>query len=224
MERAAALTRPNRTERAHVLPVRRLSVSARYGNLTDEELMTRCRDGESQALEVLFRRFKHPIYNFCLRFLRDPGRAEDVLQETFLRLFASRESWESNARFSSWVYRIARNLCVDEVRRYWNRQVFPESQMSLSGEENSDFLDSRPGRSDDPRESLDREALGRLIAEAIDQLSEEQREVTILHKYQDLSYPEIAEILGISSESVKQRAYRAHLRLREVLEPLLLRK
>ncbi|MBE7559641.1 sigma-70 family RNA polymerase sigma factor [bacterium] len=198
-------------------------MSGRHGNLTDEELMTLCREGDGRALEVLFGRFQQPIYNFCLRFLRDPGRAEDVLQETFLRLYSNRGNWEPEARFASWAFRIARNLCVDEVRRYWNRQVFPESQLALEGEV-ADFLDNQVGPAVDPRDSLDQEKIGRIIEEAVGRLSEEQREVVILSKYHGLSYPEIAEILSVSPESVKQRAYRAHLRLREILEPVLLRK
>ncbi len=224
MNKAAAFAVPLAVEKERIPRVGRVPVPGRYGNLTDEELMTLCREEDGRALEVLFRRFQHPIFNFCLRFLRDPGKADDVLQETFLRLYSSRRSWEPTAKFSSWVFRIARNLCVDEVRRYWNRQVFPESQLASSGDDVADFMDSQEGRSVDPRDSLDQEKIGRMIAEAIAQLSDEQREVMILHKYQGLSYPEIGEILHITPESVKQRAYRAHLRLREMLEPVLLRK
>ena len=93
-------------------------MSERYGNLPDEELMQLCSDGDNQALDHLFRRYQHPIYNYCLRFLRDPTKADDVLQETFLRLYSNRTSWKPMAKFSSWLYRIARNLCVDETRRY----------------------------------------------------------------------------------------------------------
>ena len=224
MVNAVKLDTPFPAGAAQIPSIGGRSVSGRYANLTDEELMTLCREGEDAALEVLFRRFQHPIYNFSLRFLRDPARADDVLQETFLRLYSSRRNWEPTARFSSWVFRIARNLCVDEVRRYWNRQVFPESQLPSAGEGGPDFIDSRPGREMDARDRMDEERMAGMIADAIESLSDEQREVMILHKYHGLSYPEIAEILSVSPESIKQRAYRAHVRLREILEPLLQRR
>jgi RNA polymerase sigma-70 factor, ECF subfamily len=196
-------------------------VSGRYGSLSDEDLMRLCSEGDDQALDNLFRRFQHPIYNYCLRFLRDPSRADDVLQETFLRLYNNRTKWKPMARFSSWIYRIARNLCVDETRRYWNRQVYPESQLSFADENGDAFIDGLASSDTGPREALNQQGLEKAIAEAMDELSAEQREVMILHKYQSMTYAEIAEILEISAESVKQRAYRAHLRLRELLEPLL---
>lgn len=187
---------------------------------TDEELMLQCRSGNLRALEELFRRYKDRIYSFAYRMLGRRASAEDVLQETFLRVQSNADSWHPTARFSCWVYRIARNLCVDEMRKYWNRHVYADSQVALD-ENGQGLLSIIPSEDADPRTVVEERRLQQRIDEAIAALSPEQQEVIILSKYQGLSYPEIAEVLNISQESVKQRAYRAHMRLRAVLRPLL---
>src|SRR5437764_30639 len=85
--------------------------------------MLRYRDGEVRAFEVLVTRHRKPIYNFILRFVRDAAQAEDVLQETFLRLIKSADGYERQAKFTTWLYTIARNLCVDAARRGKHRKA-----------------------------------------------------------------------------------------------------
>jgi len=187
---------------------------------TDEELMLACQKGDSKALDKLYKRYYQRIYSFIRRYVNDNDKAQDILQETFLRVFNWREKYAPTAKFASWLYRIARNLCIDEKRRYWNRMVELDSQAGL--DENSQGpIEVEPEKGFNPREALDDSDRMETIRSAIESLSEEQRDVIVLNKYQGLSYQEIGEVLGISTESVKQRAYRAHLKLREMLEPLL---
>jgi RNA polymerase sigma-70 factor (ECF subfamily) len=189
---------------------------------TDEQLMLACQQGREEALDELYQRYYRPVLAFIFRVVQDRQLAEDLVQETFLRVYNNRLTWQPKSKFTSWLYRIARNLCIDEKRRYWNRLVTMDSQYSDRDDDMpSSFLDRVEDESANAREACARQDDERLIQSAINQLSEEQREVILLNKYQGLTYIEISDILGVTPESVKQRAYRAHLRLRELLEPIL---
>jgi RNA polymerase sigma-70 factor (ECF subfamily) len=189
---------------------------------TDEELMVAYRDGDAGALDELYRRYQGPIFGFAYRYMGNADQAQDVLQETFLRVHRGREQYSPSSKFSSWLFRIARNLCIDEKRRYWNRRVMAETEMAgRDPDADTNVLQSFADDGTTASEKLGEDEVARRIRAAIEQLSDEQREVMILSKYQDMTYREIGDILGISTESVKQRAYRAHMRLRELLADLV---
>jgi len=185
---------------------------------TDEELMLLCQADLNEALEELFRRYSKSLYQYIYRHLLNEETALDLVQETFLRVFNHRKDYRPTSKFSYWIYRIAKNLCVDEKRRYWTRNVSSSSAIMTDDESLSDFIEMQPTTLPDSAELVHRREMEEIIREAIESLSEEQRDVMIMHKYQGLSYKEIAEILQITTESVKQRAYRAHVRLRELLD------
>lgn len=190
-------------------------------SVTDEQLMLACQKGRDDALEEIYRRHFRMIFLFIVRLVQKKELAEDLAQETFFRVYVNRDSWQPQAKFTSWLYRIARNLCIDEKRRYWNRMVQTESQLSSDDYTDVPYLDRVEDDRGDAHDAFKAKMNEETIKQAINQLSDEQREVIILNKYQGLSYSEIAEILGSSAESIKQRAYRAHLKLRGILEPLL---
>ncbi|MBZ0254597.1 sigma-70 family RNA polymerase sigma factor [bacterium] len=190
--------------------------------VSDEQLMLDCQKGKVEALEQLYARYYQPIFLFILRMVQRRDLAEDLAQETFLRVFNNRMSWQPKSKFTSWMYRIARNLSIDEKRRYWNRMVYADSNFrDASGEDQGSFLDRVPDKGGDARDAFAHKIDEEAIKNAINQLSDEQREVIVLNKYQGLSYVEIADILDATPESIKQRAYRAHLKLREILQPML---
>ncbi len=192
-------------------------------SLTDEEVMLELQQGRDEALDELYRRHYKGVYIFLVRMLSDRHLAEDLLQETYIRVYNNRLKWEPRSKFTSWLYRIARNLSIDEKRRYWNRLVHMDSQTGCNHDDSSysTYLERVEADEDDARELASQASDEECIREAICTLSEEQREVMILNKYHGLSYAEIAEVLDISPESVKQRAYRAHMRLRELLADLI---
>ena len=196
------------------------SVARDWKSYTDEELMLACKEDQGEALEEIYRRYYRQVYSFVCRNYSRREQAEDITQESFLRVFRSRKSYEPTAKFAVWLYRIVRNLCIDESRRYWNRNVTRETDSTVEEGQNSP-LDLLPSEERDVRKTLDEERDMKAIHAAIQMLSPEQREVIILNKFQGLSYQEIGEIIGSNAESVKQKAYRAHLRLRELLKPLL---
>jgi RNA polymerase sigma-70 factor (ECF subfamily) len=187
---------------------------------TDEQLMLLCQEGHNEALEELFRRYSRPLYHYVYRQIANSDTASDLVQEIFLRIYTHRKRYRPTSNFSYWLYRIAHNLCVDEKRRYWNRNVIESSNVG-SPENEMDFMELQSTPSKDGADLLQEKEMEQLIRDAIDKLSEEQRQVMLMHKYQGMAYRDIAEVLGISTESVKQRAYRAHMRLRELLKPLL---
>ena len=190
--------------------------------LSDEELMMACRVGKQEALEELYKRHYRPVFSFILRIVQDRQLAEDLVQETFMRVYGSRERWEPKSKFTSWMYRIARNLCIDEKRRYWNRLVQRDTDAPTnSSGDTMSVIDATMEKGPDARQEYAERVHQDIIMRAINSLSPDQREVIILNKYQGLSYIEIAEILNVTPESIKQRAYRAHLKLRQILRPLM---
>lgn len=191
-------------------------------NTTDEELMLACQRGRADALDALYQRYYRQVFLFVLRMMQNRELAEDIVQETFLRVYCNRDSWQPRSKFTSWMYRIARNLCIDEKRRYWNRLIQADSQIfDSNGENNQSFLDRVEDSGNNAHSHYVAKINEEAIKKAINQLSDEQREVIIMNKYQGMSYIEIAEALGATPESIKQRAYRAHLKLRQLLKPML---
>jgi RNA polymerase sigma-70 factor (ECF subfamily) len=185
---------------------------------SDEALMLRYRDGEVRAFEVLLTRHRKPIYNFILRFVLDPAQAEDLMQETFLRVIKGTESYERQAKFTTWLYTIARNLCVDASRRGKHRRA-QSLDAPLDEEDGSATMLDRVA---DPKGTVDRKVIGKELGEriqaAVDGLAEEQREVFVLREVLDLPFKEIAAIVGCPENTVKSRMRYALEKLREALD------
>ena len=186
---------------------------------TDEALMERYRAGDVRAFEVLLTRHRRPVYNFLLRSVLDPAQAEDLLQETFLRVIKGSEDYERQAKFTTWLYTIARNLCVDASRRAKHRRA--QSLDVPIGDDDAGgrtLLDVTP----DSRATVDRAVIGKQLGEriqtAVDALVEEQREVFLMREVLDLSFKEIAEVVGCPENTVKSRMRYALEKLRDALE------
>ena len=175
---------------------------------SDEELMARLRRGDDEALRVLYQRHAGPLFNFANRLLMDPGRAEEVLQETFLRVYKDRAAFRPVATFKTWAFTIARNLCVDILRS-------GPRISEVSGNPLPEVADSAPT----PLEHLDRAEREAAVRRALAELSAEDREVLLLSRYHDLRFRDIAAIVGASEDAVKMRAHRAVTRLRMLLVP-----
>jgi RNA polymerase sigma-70 factor (ECF subfamily) len=185
---------------------------------SDEALMLRYRDGDVRAFEVLVTRHRKPIYNFILRFVRDAAQAEDVLQETFLRLVKGAEAYERQAKFTTWLYTIARNLCVDASRRGKHRKAASLDAPASGDPDGSPLIDLVA----DGKDGVDRQAIGRelqvRIQAAVEALPDEQREIFLLREVADLQFNEIANIVGCPENTVKSRMRYALEKLREALE------
>ena len=183
----------------------------------DETLMLRYQQGDRSAFAILVRRHQQPLYNFALRQVRVPQVAEDVIQETFVRVVQNAADFKHEARFTTWVYTITRNLCIDQLRKRALRK-HPSLDESRGEEGDGPTLGEQTA---DPRASVEREATGtelkERIARAVDKLPDEQREVFLMREISNLPFKEIAEITGVPENTVKSRMRYALERLQEAL-------
>ena len=171
---------------------------------SDEELMLALRDGELAAFDALFRRHYETVRALCARITATPSVGDDLAQETFLRVLRHRATFRGDARFTTWLYRISRNLCLEQIARQARDRRIAErwtSEATPSG---------KPDQSDQTEQ----------LAAAFQKLSAEQREVLVLCRYHDLPFAEVGEILGCSAGAARVRAHRALNALREAFAAL----
>ena len=181
---------------------------------TDEELLAEFQQGDAGAFERLLRRHRSPLYTFFVRMLGDRARAEDLAQDTFLRIVRGAAAWEHRARFQTWLYTIARNLCVDAVRRDRFRRV--ESLDAEDGEEGPP-IDAVPSGSAGPDRQAESARLRPLLQRALLALPADQREVFVLREQAGLPFKEIAELVGANENTIKSRMRYALVALRKAL-------
>lgn len=186
---------------------------------SDEVLIRQFQGGSASAFDEIVRRYRSPLFSFVYRIIGDPAFAEDLLQETFIRVWTNRDSYREVARFSTWIYTIAGNLAKSELRRRNIRRW-----TTLGGASSSDD-DDRPlevaDESADPHRDLERRNIQRRVNEEIAKLPLVFRQAVILRDVQELSYEEIGEILNIPLGTVKSRVNRGRLRLQKRLKDLL---
>lgn len=175
---------------------------------SDELLMLAFKKGDARAFETLVRRHRAPVFNFILRFTGNRARAEDILQDTWIKVVRSSSEYEPKARFKTWLYTIARNLCVDSARKESYRAAESLEGEGRPGEEGSGPTAAQRVN-DDGAAQPDRHAYNRevrpLLEEAVTRLPEEQREVFLLREQSGLSFKEIAEATGTPENTVKSR-------------------
>jgi RNA polymerase sigma-70 factor (ECF subfamily) len=183
----------------------------------DETLMLRYQQGDRAAFAVLVRRHQQPLFNFAFRQVRVPQVAEDVVQETFVRVVQNAADFKHEARFTTWVYTITRNLCIDQLRK---RALRKHPSLDQAGGEEGDGP-TLGELTADPRASVEREATGselkERIAIAVDKLPDDQREVFLMREVANLPFKEIAEITNVPENTVKSRMRYALERLQEAL-------
>jgi RNA polymerase sigma-70 factor (ECF subfamily) len=174
--------------------------------LADEDLFERYGGGDVRAFEVLLERHRKPVFNFVLRSVRSVETAEDLLQEVFLRLVRKAEGYTRRAKFTTWMYTIARNLCVDHARKMKHRNHASLDRPIGGGEDDGrTYLSLVAEKGPGPEGKLaDQQIAGRLYA-ALEELPEEQREVFLMREHLDLKFREIAEIVGCPENTVKSR-------------------
>ena len=183
--------------------------------LSDEVLFFRVQQEDTHAFEVIVGRFRTRLYNCIYRMVHNTECAEDLVQETFLRVYRNRHNYKAISNLSTWIYTIALNLARSELRKRKRRQFF---SLNASPHENSsrDALDL-PDKNAGPGDHLEQNELGRAIQHAIDQLPEKYKSVIILRDIEELSYEQIGEILHCPTGTVKSRVNRGRLRLQEML-------
>ena len=177
---------------------------------SSEELMVRLGTGDRNAFEVLVRRHQRSVLNFIYRFLGDQIEAEDLAQEVFLRVWQSAPTYKPTAKFTTWLYRIAANLCINKQQSERFKKLF---MVPLTRQQEKDSMTEasfrHPGKTASPEERLLVEERKRWILNALRQLPDNQKMAIILKTYDNLTYQEIAGIMGRSVAAVDSLLIRA---------------
>ena len=186
----------------------------------DAALMLRVKQGDVGAFEELVEKFKQPVMNLIYRTLPDAAEAEDLAQNVFLQAYKAADRYRVTAKFSTWLFTIARNLCLNEIRR---RSRHPADSLEASFLEDDD---QPPRQYEDnkltsPPDALLRSELVAKVDQALSELPENQRTAIALCREEELSYEEIAEVLGCSLSATKSLIHRGRETLKEKLKPYL---
>ena len=182
--------------------------------------MLRVKKGDTAAFTELVEKYKQPVMNLAFRTVRDLTEAEDLAQNVFVQVFKSASRYQSKAKFSTWLFTIARNLCLNEIRR---RSRHPAESLDAPASEQEDqpvrqFEDTK---STLPPERLLQGELAEKIEQALAALPENQRTALLLCRQEELSYEEIAEVLDCSVSATKSLIHRGRETLKEKLKPYL---
>jgi len=187
---------------------------------SDAQIMLRVKAGDQAAFEYLVQKYRRPMVSFMYRMARNAASAEDLAQEVFLRVYRSRESYEASAKFTTWLYRIATNLAVNHARD--TRHERPEVTVSLDepDDDTGTTLELPDGGLNAEQAMVRRERM-LAIRRKVEALPELQKLAVIMHKYQQMDYKQIAEVLKKSESATKSLLFRAYETLREQLKEYL---
>ena len=179
---------------------------------SDELLIVRCQKGDTEAFDELFNRYKSKIFTFIYQFVKDVETAEDIFQETFIRVFTKAKYFSHKSKFSTWLYTIAGNLCRDELKRRKRKQkISLESPIKHREERKqvSKLIQTIRDESRDARRQIQRDEFREILLTAIDELPEKLQIVINLHGLHQLKYREVAKILRCPVGTVQSRMHNA---------------
>lgn len=191
--------------------------SQAYGELTDADVMLRCGAGDDAAFNYLVEKYRRPMVSFMYRMAHNQAVAEELAQEVFLRVYRSRASYQADAKFTTWLYRIATNLAVNHARDTRTERTASTVNLDEPDQETGttpDVADTKPSVED---HLVYQERLA-AIRQRVMELPERQRVAVLMHKYQGLDYRQIGEVLKLSESATKSLLFRAYESLRESLK------
>ncbi len=184
--------------------------------VSSEDLMARIAKGDQDAFEILVNRHQTSVLNLIYRFVGDRTQAKDLAQEVFIRVWQAAKSYEPKAKFTTWIYRITANRCFNELKSSRRKKWFSFNRSDEDGEHafEETLADSAPSAED----LLLEKERSRQISDALQSLPDNQRMALVLKRYDDLSYQEIAQIIGCSVSAVESLLVRAKRTLQEKLK------
>ncbi len=191
--------------------------AADFAQMTDAEIMQRAGAGDDTCFEFLIAKYRRPIISFMYRMVHNQAVAEELSQEVFLRVYRARQSYRAEARFSTWLYRIAANMAINHARNTKYERASASIYLDQADEDTGtkpDVADLRPLAEQD---MLHDERMQR-IREHVMALPERQRMAVVMHKYQDMDYKQIGTVLKLSESATKSLLFRAYQTLRERLK------
>jgi len=181
--------------------------------MTESELINNILNGDKSLFSVLVNKYQKQVINICLGFVHDKSKAEDIAQEVFIEIWKSLKKFKQQSKFSTWVYRISVNKSLNFIRK--EKKHSGSDIISISNFKNENEIEANNNyNSDFESENTERK---RIIWAAINKLSDKQKTVFVLNKYNDVSYNEISEITGYSLSSVESLIHRAKLKLQKEL-------
>ncbi len=183
--------------------------------LTDEQLVARAREGDTEAMDELFQRYRQPVFRIVYRSVRNVDEAEDIVQDVFLKAFERLHLFKEQSQFSTWLIRIAMNLCTDRVRQNQRRQSL------LQREADHKLAWMTHPHPPDPEDIVQQNTFHEAFYTALNQLPEPQRQLIVMRDLEQMDYEQIAEILNTTVGGVKLRVMRARRAFKVQLEPLL---
>ncbi len=186
----------------------------------DAALMLRVKQGDTAAFAELVDKYKQPVMNVAYRMLHDATEAEDIAQAVFVQVFKSRDRYRTSSRFATWLYTIVKNLCLNEIRRRGRRQM-ESIEAPAAGREDQAPPQFEDTRMVSPPERVLHGELEAKIEQALAELPEPQRLAIAFCRQEDMSYEEIAQVLGYSLAATKTIIHRARARLKNRLKPYL---
>ena len=188
--------------------------------LDDAQVMLRVRNGDDSAFDYLVERYRRAMISFMFRMVHNSAIAEELAQEVFLRVYRSRGTYSADAKFTTWLYRIATNLAVNHARDTKHERPEEKSSLDEVNEETGQSMDVADTRLNVEQKILRRERLN-AIRKHVEALPERQRMAVMMHKYQELDYRQIAEVLHLSESATKSLLFRAYETLRQNLREFI---
>ena len=182
--------------------------------MDDNLLVHQAKNGSLEAFSALMELYQTKVYNLALRMTGSPEDAADLCQETFLNAWKGLPNFQGNSSFSTWIYRLTNNACIDFIRREKSRRGM--DVLSLNDDE-KDFDELIPDNAPTPQAKLEEKERREALNRGLRKLSEEHRQVLLLREVSGLSYTEIAALVGVEEGTVKSRIARARLSLRNIL-------
>lgn len=177
----------------------------------DQEIIARCRNGDWEAFAKLVQKYQSRVLTLAARILDNRSEAEDIAQDIFVKVFQSLHDFRGASRFSTWLYRITVNHCLNHLRRRTRQQ------QSLVVTEPEEWMQESP--TTNPHKTLEQKERWALVQAKLQLLSPEHRTIILLRDFEGLSYDEIADVLQLESGTVKSRLHRARMELKALLEP-----
>lgn len=191
-----------------------------YTELTDADVMLRVKAGDDDAFDYLVEKFRRPIVSFMYRMAHNQAVAEELAQEVFLRVYRSRQTYAAEAKFTTWLYRIATNLGVNHARDSKAERVDQTVSIDEQDEDTGLSIDVADPHMTAEQVILRRERLA-AIRRHVENLPERQRMAVLMHKYQNMDYRQIADVLKLSESATKSLLFRAYETLRERLKEFI---
>ena len=194
-----------------------VAVEGKAPETGDAEVMLRLKAGELECFDYLMNKYRRPIVHFMFRMVHNQAIAEEMAQEVFLRVYRSRETYRAEARFTTWLYRIATNLAVNHARDTKNERTAPTIHLDEPDPETGSLHDVADLTPTVEADMLRRERMN-AIKQHVLALPERQRMAVLMHKYQEMDYKQIGAVLKLSESATKSLLFRAYQTLRERLK------